>query len=645
MPLSQVVAALTASNNPAADDALVAALHEAGPEEIAPLIEAILVRKQPAGLTGLISAYHRLEKCWQERVVAAVPDLYGPLRDACSKDDPQIRLNVIAIVEHAACCRLGYLLNTLLRDPVARVRQAAALALRSVTDRFLSEAAAFSRRWETLPADHRSLEEARRGLLHLDEDRRRLKEAVAAGIDTFDVHHHVPVLEAGMWLHDDLKDRLWRALRAPTGRARRAAIEILRRSASPRLAAFAIEALAHPDFRPHAIRVLVEKASGEMLAEAAYQSWRMTVEPVRKGMAYVKEWPELAATPGQRASWASACPDRVVRLIRHSALPADTKLELLRPMVFGADSEGRRAALWALCDIRTPAATNVLQAIERHGDERIARIARRERRRRATHRNAECAAVPQRQTSLRAESGSTIRASPLEQLWAAFDSLGPAEQTAESAALLTATEHLNELVENRLTSDDPLVRTRALRMLAFSGRAPDVAEAVYPLARDADPIVRSTALSTLGGIATPASERILRSALNDPDARARANAIESLERLSAGRLPELCEKLRDPDNRVRANAAKALLKLGVREAAEVLCTMLRDPRARQRLSALWVVERLRLAPLLSRIAELAENDPDLQVRERARCTLAGLPGRAPASIDGAGTEVTPWAAS
>jgi HEAT repeat protein len=645
MPRSSVFAALVASSNLAADDTLVAALNDAAPDEAGPIVEAILDRKRPEGLFGLVAAHHRLDALQQRRVVDAIDDLYGTLRDACSQDPLQTRLNAIAIINNAACGRLGYLLNTLLRDPSARVREAAALALRSIADRFLTATEHLLREWRPAELDDRRLVGLQHELAQWAEERRRLNEALAGGIECFEAHHHPPVLEAAMWFVDDLKDKLWRPLKTPGSHARRAAMDILQRTPSARLVPFAIEALVYNDFRPHAMRMLTEKATGEVLAAVANQSWRMAADPIRKAMAHVKHWPRLAATFGQPGSWAESCQPRGVRMIGHSALPADIKLDLLRLSLFGTDSAGRRAALWAVCDVATPVATTLLDAIARQGDEQLARIARRELRRRTANKDAERASASLPVPQPCGEPDGVPRTPELERLWAAFDSLTPAEKAVESTAVLAVTDYLSEFVETRLGSPDSDSRTRALRILTLSGRAADVAERVYTLAHDTAPVVRSAALSALGQVPTPASERILRAAMNDADGRVRANAVESLDRLTAGTAPQIYERLHDPDNRARANATKALVKLGIREAAEILCAMLRDPNARQRISALWVVERLQLAPLLNRVVELAETDPDLQVRDRARHTLGRVVHRAPSGSETIDTEGLPSSAS
>jgi HEAT repeat protein len=134
-------------------------------------------------------------------------------------------------------------------------------------------------------------------------------------------------------------------------------------------------------------------------------------------------------------------------------------------------------------------------------------------------------------------------------------------------------------------------------------------------------------VSALGRIATPATVQLLRRALHDPDFRVQANAIEALDALGEeDENPQVEAKLDSPNSRVRANAVKALLKHDVRRAADVLVDMLDSDARADRLSALWVVQRLNLASLLRRVEKLAAGDADSEVRRRAEAVVQAWSG-------------------
>jgi HEAT repeat protein len=165
-------------------------------------------------------------------------------------------------------------------------------------------------------------------------------------------------------------------------------------------------------------------------------------------------------------------------------------------------------------------------------------------------------------------------------------------------------------------------RRRAISVMRTLGLTARFAEELALLARDADPTVRSAAVAVLGTLQTPAARRTTRDALDDPDHRVQANAIESLTREQvAGQTPLLTRKLSHRDNRVRANAVRRLLQLKLPEAARALLEMLGDGNRAHRTSALWVVERMKLTTALDRIEAIARDDPDERVRARARRLL------------------------
>jgi len=627
MPLKAVFDALIRTRNLAADDALAAAMAEAEPEAIDAIMRAALERNQPAGLAGLVAWYHRMSKEQQQVVHGCVDRLCGVMRDCCSMDEVQARLNVVTIVSESRRYRLAYLLSSLLRDRSPRVRKAAATALQSLVDRFLTEMTAFNRDWGEEPPDADCLHRKQAALQEKLLDRCQLADAVGAALESFDKHLHPPVVETAMWLVDELGERFWSILRLAGGHARRAALDIIQGTLTPRLVPFIIEGLAYDEFRPTIVRALSGNLPEATITEWIRQSWRLRAEPLSRSLRLVKQWPRLTESFTCAEKWVPEDQCGAVRLLAHTHLPAETKVGLLRKLLLRGSPEGRRAATWGLCETRCAASSMVLRAVVEGSDPQLAAIARRELKRRA---RLEASEPPK---GLLSEDNPFVV--EMERYWSEFESLSPGEQADRGLAVLSRPEAVHAFARTKLCGQSVTAKIKALRILAVTGCGPAVEQTVYTLAHDTDPVVRSAAMTVLGQIRTPASELLLRSALRDPDSRVQANAIESLNLIaSAATEPLVHEKLQDENNRTRANAVKALLKLRVREAAESLCAMLRSPDVEQRRSGLWVVGQLRLTPLIHRIAELAQSDPDPQIRRRAREVLDGLgPEPGPADED------------
>ncbi len=618
MPIQALFDTLRESDNPAADAALVTALAEAEPEAMEAIARTLLARGRLPGLTGLVAHYHRMPEDLRREIRESVNQLYAALREACSLDDPDARMNVISIIQEAMAFPLSYLLSVLLRDRSPRVRKAAAATMQALTDHFLNEMAALSSTWsgESVPAAEALAageEELRKHL----QNRDHLMEAVSAGLELFEKHLHPPVIETAMWLMDYMPDRFWPVLRSAGGHARRAAIDIVQTNLTPRLVPFAIEALAYDEFRPTIVRLLSGRLSEETMLEWVRQAWRLDAEWLRKPMRLVKQWPQFVETFGHIEVWTEADQCRAVYLLEHTHLPAETKVSLLRKLLSHGQGSAKRAAVWGLCELNCAASTMLLRAVAETGIPELTQIAKREIRRRQ-------AAEAKERTAEAAAGAEAAEADEIDRYWAEFEALDEREQVRRGSALLNQPGNVAGFLKTRLSSHSVPVRVKALRILAVTGCAHLFEQAVYGLAHDADPVVRSAAMSVLGQIATATSELLLRGALRDPDSRVQANALESLDQLQAtAHEPAVHEKLRDANNRTRANAVKALLKLRVREAAEALYGMLRDTDPEQRRSGLWVVGQMRLVPLVSRIVELAKSDPDPQVRHRAQAILAG----------------------
>lgn len=208
---------------------------------------------------------------------------------------------------------------------------------------------------------------------------------------------------------------------------------------------------------------------------------------------------------------------------------------------------------------------------------------------------------------------------------------------------------LARLLDSRETD----LRVRAIRAavrLRIADRFTDrLAEILSRPAADAEEArVAATAAAALGSIPSRATLQIVMDAMNRPDPRVRANAVESLERITrmidtgqiqgpsqepAARLTEIKHS---GEHRARANAVRALERLRLADASVThadLAEILTDDRAPHRLAGAWLAERLLCDPRRVRgpgdadwqtaarcVASLARDEHDPHVRARAvRC--------------------------
>ena len=113
----------------------------------------------------------------------------------------------------------------------------------------------------------------------------------------------------------------------------------------------------------------------------------------------------------------------------------------------------------------------------------------------------------------------------------------------------------------------------------------------------------------------------LHRALDHPDVRVQANALEAITRIDHAAIDRLGDRLDSRDNRLRANAVRAVLQRGRRDGTRALRTMLDDADPRHRVSAIWVARRAREGRVSGDLRRIADQDAVAEVRRRAAATV------------------------
>lgn len=617
---------LLREENPAADDALAAVLIGGDPPTVRAATETLLARNRPAGLQGIVAAYHHLDEASRQIVHARSDRLFRVLRESLSSRNEQTRLNVLEIIRDGSFYRASYLIETCLQDRVPAVRQAAADTLYELAEKLLQEVPAPG---EPLPGDPDAI---RARMLELEshaEDRRQLVSAIGEAITCYNAHLQPKVIEAGMWFADDLGIKLWTPISTPGSRAMRAAIAILENSDDPRLAPFAMAAMQRAEFRPYVVKMLGSCSDGQLLAEWLREGWRLVSPRQARGMVAIKELACLT----NRATGLLAVPAdvqrHICRWINATGLPPETKAYVMKEAYRRGDPLAQRPALWAMVGSRDDRSSALLRIVMREPDPSCSMVAAMEMARRYPSEVPVATLLGGRPPVLPVEKPATTSEPPpmtLDRYWSLFDTLSESERAAMAPEVLRNTPRVRAMLDRQLSSADPSARMRAVRVIRSLGLLEAFAEQIYSLTFDTDPGVRSSAVAALGQVSTPTSRLVIHKALTDPDARVKANAVEAAgQQIPEGfAIADLVPMLTSTDNRVRANAVRALLKVGVREAAEALLRMLQDENRAHRISALWLVDQLSLMPLTQRVMDLAQNDGDEQVRARAAALAARL---------------------
>lgn len=631
--LPPVYEILARSDNPAADDALAEALPRLRDPYLTHAVTVLLQRGNSAGVSRLLARYESLPVSLRGLVIAAAGRLAPALRVAVHAVEVDARVAALHVVRESTQVGLADIAAGGLHDAAPRVREAAALALLSLADRYTRQnSETIAALHDSGPSEPRTLAGVTGALHLLAEERRVMEAALQNALGCFSDHRRTEIVEAAAILALEFP-----AAMLDPGSSRRAAFmpalkEILESSNDPRLAGFVCQALTRPDLRTAALRRIENGRDASFFANLLRCRWLLADAAIAKALGQVR-----------RLAWISVSPDPVFELpeelqtafpawLMAMGLPTDFKVDTLIALLGRESSDLARAAVFALARIDGQSATRALERASKMPDPRgqkiaAAALAQRARVGRQTSRH-----LVGRQYASRDEQ----RRDTFAYIWENFDHLQPVVARALGRRFGRDIGKLAIEVRGLLLGPSAETRCRALKMIVALGVSKAFVGESASLATDEDSYVRATAMLALGQAGGPTSRRILERALSDSDTRVVANAVEGMDRLGTdARVEVLGPLLEHGDNRVRANAVRALVRRRVPQAARALVSMLGDPRRAHRESALWLIDRLQLIMMLRRVQELAATDTDSGVRQRAAEVAKRLMQRATARKMGA----------
>ncbi|MFA9477692.1 HEAT repeat domain-containing protein [Phycisphaerales bacterium AB-hyl4] len=607
--------------DPSVDRAMAAALATADQAAIRRMVPMLVERAQPEGMLGLVMQYHRLPVDIQAQVVEQVPRLFRPLREAASRRQGHGPENVITLVQRSRNTRLAYLVSEQLRHGAEGLLASAGSCLLR-----LAELAASDPKPERLPT--------------LDaEAAAYLQTAITDAVKRFPRHRESSVLLAMAWLLPRPMDEACQAvvdIKSPAGAAmstllRRAEHPAARRALLPMLG-FASQADAAMD----GLRCCNDAG---MMSDVLVHYHLLLLPGVRRPLARVKNieslWPDASRqrefdTSALRGlpTWLDALPaDEKQRLASLAGLcnapDAATRLAVLRRLLTMArqyrdDAELAQSMTQrfvAFCDDPEPALARIaIRHLIATGYPELPRLLTR--------------LVNSPHESVRKLAGVHLSPLGFARLWALWPKLEPARRTAAAQALMKIDANFHRMIGEKLKREDRAMRLRALSMIEQLNQGSFFEAALKRLATDKDEHIASAAVRALGTTESEVSVESVEQALDHPDSRVRANAIEALEQMEQvddeKQLDRLMTMAEDEANRPRANAIRALMQSRTREALQALTRMLNDDRAEHRVSALWLIKDMGLLSVARKVAEMSLHDPEEQIRQRADTVIRDL---------------------
>lgn len=601
----------------ATDQALVDGLLEVEPEAQTRIIRLLLDRGADAGLKHLPPLFHRLTPAARTHIISSTSRLFGALRTCIRSSSSQTRRSTIDIIRQSGNPRLAYLVAHAIHDGSPKIRAAAAATLRALTThhcRVHAETLAELR--EVFDHDPSLFEIVGHTLALLRDERAFLVASLREALNHYESHHRPEVLEAAMLLADELESSLFDQSTVNRGKLTHAMIEVISNWLSPQYVPFLYVAMACPEMRRRIVPRLVACRDAEFFAEFIRCHWLARDPAIRKHLVAIRS----IAWLGDGFDAAFNLPPDVARVapawLMALGLPSNQKVSLLMNFLIIDNPEANRAAAWALADIRTPASTAALESLLDHENDVVRNIVRLElehRSRTGQHHKRKPALKgrPDEWLNLLDRAGLTEE---FDDFWQNFEQIHPGQARAAGHFVFKYVPGFATQVQIRLLSQKPADRLRALRMIMVLRVCAHFERDVFALANDKNNEIRAAAMSALGQIGGETGRRILRRGLNDEAPPVQAAAIDGLETMQADGRDELVLPLAgSADADVRSAAVRCLLKMRVPQAATALMAMLKDPRADHRCAALWIVDHLRLATLASRIANIAQCDPDRRI--------------------------------
>jgi hypothetical protein len=610
--LPRVLPLIEDEQNLAADAALIDSLPSLSEGMQARVLDLLARRGQAEPLAGMVARLNTAPPTLQRLIVERAGALEGGVRVAIAGDDMDTRLAAIELIERSGDCRLAYLLSGAIRASCPRTRGRAAGAIHLMTTQLLDR------------------DQTAAGVRANMEARKHLATALVEVVRSWESHLQPKALEAALFLPDEVFTAVAAKLDEGRSHITQALTLLLEGTTDWRLAGFALRSMAIAPLRKAAAGAIQRATEPAFVRALARHGHLIADAEVRKGCAWIRELRCLEHGLSILDKLSIAESVALIWLVGATGLSPKRKSDIFREALTLTDPQVHQAVIHQLIADQADWSTELLSIVASRGGEAGALASRG-----LTDRGVaggESPATPPAAAELRptATSPRPREATPTPQqlwtrLWHEFDGLPSADAYAAATELSTLGLDLPAAVRAKLASSQPIDRARALRVVRTMKLVALLEEEVYRHTSDPDPVVRSAAVGVLADLPGATSERILRRAVNDPDHRVQANAIEVLDALGSPERRRLVEpKLDSTSGRVRANAVKALLRLELRQAGEALLDMLDHPARGQRLSALWVVERLHLESVLHRIADLSRSDEDERVRHRAARVLSAL---------------------
>ncbi len=597
--------------NLAADDALAEALPDLEGDAQQSALSLLLRRGHLPSLGKVVHAAMEEDGALRSSVFDNLTEFSTAISNVIRSSSFIKREVVISILTESRRIEAAPVLSEALRLRCQRTRSLAALALREITSTWLA-----NRHDQTeTEKNHAS---------------KILADALSQAIDSWERHLQIGALEAVSWLGWHLAGSVAQKLHQPRTRMAIPMLDLIASAKHANQAEFLVCALGIETLRSAAAKAIGLASSDAMRGAILSAAWLLADREVSRGCRWIKQCSWLGAQADDLLKLEAPMVESALKFVGATGLPESDKASFFACCMQDSRPAVQRAAFWQLCENTNEPSTDVLQLLVSRRQEPFVFSAESELYRRGMKsmppKRSQMLPMPMVRSAANEETPGLDAANGEE----TNSLLSGQDDNLDAVDKLKAfhdrdPQLLLRSIRSKLASSSSSDRLQGLKVISQLKLESALMDSIYKLACDHDNQVRSTVMSMLVALPGPTSIRLLRGALYDADPRVQANAVESMDSLNfAGRVDVTKPLLSSPNSRVRANAVKSLLKLEIGDAAEALLDMLDEDSRSQRLSALWVVERLKLRSLFDKLDALSEGDPDPKIRRRASRVMSGL---------------------
>ncbi len=168
---------------------------------------------------------------------------------------------------------------------------------------------------------------------------------------------------------------------------------------------------------------------------------------------------------------------------------------------------------------------------------------------------------------------------------------GFVDRLLELLGAVTPAERVNDVLQPYINSDNPRIRSKALKLYACA--TGDAQWAMQFLGHSDSRFTANVVEALWGAKSTPELQELFWAASGSPNGRVAGNAVVGLFHLGDARAIEVLHRLcRDESPNVRASAAWVIGTVGWIEGMDLAVEMMKDPNPKVQRNAIQVVRRL-----------------------------------------------------